>query len=168
MFTAVNDFILKYAPGVTQERLFRGYSNRLSLPESQDFTVYSLANAERIGTNVNEWGRDEVKTKTLRQYVFDIDFCNIRQEKARMRAATIATLGRSYIAARFFEKRNIALNYATDISYLPYVDLTEQYIHRCRVSLYLTAWDEVNVAEEYAENVRATVENIDAHHKIKE
>lgn len=163
----VNDFILEYAPGVEQERLFRGYFNRAALPPKEDYTIYTLAATERRGTNVDEWGRDEVRTRALRQYVYDIDFCHVDQEVAQKRAVAIATVGRCYKAVGFFAERGACFNYAGDATYLPYVDMTEQYIHRYRVSIFITVWDELALPQDFADTVTAKVENIDAHHPPK-
>lgn len=65
MFEAVNDFILKFAPGVVQDNIYRGYFNRASLPDVQDYTVISVSDTSRVGTNI---GR---RCAGCRQYLYD-------------------------------------------------------------------------------------------------
>lgn len=169
MLDAVNKFILYCLPEIPQERLFRGYVNREALPGVQDYTVYAVNSTARIGTNVNDFAQaidEKITTKVLREYTVDVDFFSLSQETARQRASTLEAIGRSYLGVDFFKQYEIGLNYAEDMNYLPYVDLTEQYIHRYRVSLHLTKWEEITVNQQYAEEViLQRVENIDTHHK---
>lgn len=170
LLDSVNNFILYCCPDVEQDRLYRGYENRNALPKVQDYTVYAVASTARIGTNVNDFAQaaddDTLTTKVLREYAVDVDFFSGKQETAQQRAAQVEAIARCYIGVDFFEKDNIGLNYADDAQYLPYTDLTEQYVHRYRVTLHLTVWEAVTVNQQYAnEVVLQRVENIDAHHK---
>lgn len=171
MFEAVNDFILKFAPGVVQDNIYRGYFNRASLPDVQDYTVISVSDTSRVGTNIGDDAQaaDNIyTTKALYEYTIDIDFVCDDQMTAHKRASALATLGRDYIAVDFFKGYAIGFNYADDMAYLPFVDLSDQYIHRYRVTLHLTQWESVSTSQEYAEKVEINlVENIDAHHKQK-
>lgn len=164
----MNDFIMAYAPNAVQNNLFRGWQNRMALPQAQNFIVVSVQDTLRIGTNTTDYSQAEnnkLITKTLREYIIDIDFCNIKQDIAQQQAATIEGLSRSYVAVDFFNKYNIGFNYADDIEYLPYTDEQDQYLHRYRVSLHLTKWEEIAVNQDFANKVELRIENIDAHHK---
>ena len=93
MLEAVNDYILQYTD-VQQDNLFRGYQNRSTLPQTQDYTMYWLGDNTRIGTNVDEIGDFKTTVKALREYTVSIDFCGDDQEKIERRAMTLAVLGR--------------------------------------------------------------------------
>lgn len=170
LLDSVNNFILYCLPEIPQDRMFRGYENRNALPPVQDYVVYAIASTARIGTNVNTFAQgandDTLTTNVLREYAVDVDFFSSSQETAQQRAAALEAIARCYIGVDFFNKDNIGLNYADDTQYLPYVDLTEQYVHRYRVTLHLTVWEAVTVNQQYAnEVVLQRVENVDAHHK---
>lgn len=168
MLNAVYDFVMEYAPNAVADNIFRGWQNRMALPQTQNFIVISVQDTLRIGTNVSDYSQGSngiMTTKTLREYVIDIDFCNINQEIAQEQAVTIETLSRSYIAVEFFKQQDINMNYADDIEYLPYTDEQDQYLHRYRVSLHLTKWEEIAVNQDFANKVELRIENIDAHHK---
>lgn len=165
---AVNDFILQFVPDVTQARLYRGYSNRMALPGENDYTVFAVAAAKRVGTNVNDYAQavdGRITTRVLREYAVDVDFCSTSQEIANARAVTIENIGRSYIAVEFFKKYDLHFNYCDDIQYIPFTDETDQYVERYRVRLHFTKWEETSAPQEYAERVSADVINIDAKYK---
>ena len=166
---AVYDFITTYALNVVADNVFRGWQNRMALPQTQNFIVISIQDTMRIGTNVTDYtqsAQGNIINQTLREYTVDIDFCNIDQEIAQEQASTIETLGRSDIGVTFFNKyTGLSLNYADDMEYMPYADEQDQYLHRYRVSLHLTQWDQTTLTQDYFNSVNLRVENIDAHHK---
>lgn len=161
---AVNDYILQYTD-VQQDNLFRGYQNRSTLPQTQDYTMYWLGDNTRVGTNVDNFGDVDVTVSTLREYTVNIDFCGDDQERVENRARTLAILGRSFVSCNFFKPYNITYNYAEEVKYLPFVDETEQYVHRYRIVLHLTRWDSVVINQETAIQADVYLENVDAHHK---
>lgn len=169
MLSAVNDFILAYAPDVTQDMLYRGYQNRMALPEEQDYVIMAMLDTARIGTNVSDYSQsadEKYIAKTLREYTVSVDFCSINQESAQQRAMTLEVISNGYIAVDFFKQYGLSYNYADDIQYIPFVSEQDQYVHRYRINLHLTKWDEVAIKQQYAERVELSrVENIDAHHK---
>lgn len=166
---AVNEFIMKYAPGVEQVQLYRGYQNRMALPSKQDYIVMSLGTTARIGTNVSDYDRssDELyTTKTLREYTINVDFCSIYQEVAQRRAIVLEVISNGNIAVDFFKQYGLSYNYAEDVQYIPFISEQDQYVHRYRINLHLTKWDKVTIPQQYAERVELSrIENIDAHHK---
>lgn len=166
---AVYDFITTYASNVVADNVFRGWQNRMALPQTQNFIVISIQDTMRIGTNVVDYtqsAQGNITNQTLREYTVDIDFCNIDQEIAQEQASTIETLGRSDIGVTFFNNyTGLSLNYADDMEYMPYVDEQDQYLPRYRVSLHLTQWDQTTLTQDYFNSVNLRVENIDTHHK---
>ena len=164
MYEAVNDFILKYTD-VVQDNLYRGYQNRSTLPQVNDYTMFYEMSENRIGTNVDEIRDTEAEIKSLREYTMNIDFCGDNQESLLERAKRLAIIGRSYFGCDFFKSYGITLNYAEDVQYLPFVDEEQQYIHRYRIVLHLSRWDSVVLPQETANAVSAYIENVDVHHE---
>lgn len=164
MYEAVNDFILQYTD-VEQDKLFRGYQNRSTLPQVNDYTMYYEQTVNRIGTNVDEVSDTETEVKILQEYTVNIDFCGSNQEKLAKRATNIAIIGRSSFGCDFFKSRGITLNYAEDVQYLPFVDEEQQYIHRYRIVIHLTRWDSILIPQQTANVVSPNIENVDVHHK---
>ena len=164
MLEAVNDFILQ-CTDVVQDNLYRGYQNRSTLPQTNDYTMYYEQSVNRIGTNVDDVGDTKTEIKSLREYTVNIDFCGVNQESLAERAMDIAVLGRSPYGCNFFKGYGITLNYADDVQYLPFVDEEQQYIHRYRIVLHLTRWDSVKLTQQTANVVSPHIENVDVHHK---
>lgn len=164
MYEAVNDFILQYTD-VVQDNLYRGYQNRSTLPQVNDYTMFYEMSENRIGTNVDEIRDTEAEIKSLREYTINIDFCGDNQESLMQRAKNLAIIGRSNFGCDFFKNYGITLNYAEDVQYLPFVDEEQQYIHRYRIILHLSRWDSVVLPQETANAVSAYIENVDVHHE---
>ena len=163
MYEAVNDFILKYTD-VVQDNLYRGYQNHSTLPQVNDYTMFYEMSENRIGTNVDEIRDTEAEIKSLREYTMNIDFCGDIQESLVERAKRLAIIGRSFVGCDFFKSYGITLNYAEDVQYLPFVDEEQQYIHRYRIVLHLSRWDNVVVPQQTAIVVEPHIENVDVHH----
>ena len=164
MYEAVNDFILQYTD-VVQDNLYRGYQNRSTLPQVNDYTMFYEMSENRIGTNVDEFRDKEAEIKSLREYAMNIDFCGENQEALMQRAKNLAIIGRSNFGCDFFKNYGIELNYAEDVQYLPFVDEEQQYIHRYRIVLHLARWDSVTIKQDTAIKADVYIENVDAHHK---
>lgn len=171
MLDGVNDFLLTFLADTSQDNLFRGYSNRMALPANNEYIVYSVANTQRVGTNVISYQKsadEKITVRALRQYAVDVDICSNDRGTAQNRATTIETIGRSYIAVDFFKKYETDFDYCDDVQYLPFTDDTEQYVERYRVTLHFTRWEEVEVSQDYAERVIAKVINVDTYPPDKE
>lgn len=164
MYLAVNDFILQFTD-VQQDNLYRGYQNRATLPQINDWTAYYEQEERRIGTNVEEYTDTRLTIHTYREYTMNIDFCGSNRDVLAERAKRLAIVGRSTVGCNFFKEYGISLNYAEDVRYLPFVDEEQQYIHRYRIVLHLTRWDSVTINQETAIHADVYIENVDAHHK---
>ena len=132
--------------------------------------VFFLASTRRIGTNVGEQIVTEAgttETRSYREYVVNVDFCDADYQRALQRAEYFETLGRSDIAVDFFKKKyNIALLYCENMQFLPYTDDTNQYINRYRLPLHLAFWTVYEYQTEYFDKIAITrLENVDVHHK---
>ena len=158
---AVNDYILQYTD-VVQDNLYRGYQNRATLPQTDDYTMYYMDNYQRVGTNVDEFtAQQEVKIHSLHEKTVNIDFCSNEQETAENHAKALAVLGRSYVSCEFFKRLGFNFNYADDMQYLPFVDENEQWVHRYRITLHLTEWDNLTLPQPNTEIVEVKVVNVD-------
>lgn len=162
LLDAVNDYILAYTDAV-QERLFKGYGNRVTLPPDNDYTIFFEEEAERIGTNVTEFtSQQTVVEKTLFERTVNIDFCGMDAAKVRRRAEALAILGRSYLSCDFFKKLGFNYNYADDMQFLPFTDEDQQYVHRYRIVLHVTEWASVALPQDNTETVTIRVVDVDA------
>ena len=161
LLEAVNDYILQYTD-VVQDNLYRGYQNRATLPKTDDYTMYYMDSFERVGTNVDEFTESqEVSINTLQEKVVNIDFCSNEQEVAETHAKNLAVLGRSYLSCKFFKELGFNFNFADDMQYLPFVDENEQWVHRYRIVLHLTEWDNLTLPQPNTEIVEMKVVNVD-------
>lgn len=160
LLEAVNDYILQYTD-VAQDNLYRGYQNRATLPQVDDYTMYWQDNAVRIGTNVDVFTDTEVNINALHEKIVTIDFCGSNKETVESRAKTLAVLGRSYISCDYFKKLGFNFNYADDVQYLPFTDENEQWVHRYRIVLHLTEWDKVTLTQQTAKEVVPRVVDVD-------
>lgn len=152
VLNAVNDYILKFTD-VSQDNLFRGYQNRAALPQTDDYTFMYISGTKRIGTNVDEYGDTTDKIHTLQEYIVNVDFCGNSQEIVENRAMRLSVLGRSYASCEFFSDYGINFNFADDVQNLPFTDEEDQFVHRCRIVLHLTRWDDVTIQQPSAKEV---------------
>ena len=164
MYEAVNDFILQYTD-VEQDKLFRGYQNRSTLPQVNDYTIYYAQAKNRIGTNVYDYEDTKVISTALFEHTINIDFCGSNREKLEERATHLAILAHSFLGCDFFKNHGVTLNFAEDVQYLPFTDEEQQYIHRYRIVIHLTSWDAVVLPQQTANVINPTIENVDVHHK---
>ncbi len=156
MLDTVARFLLAYAPGQTEDHLFRGNQNRMALPDVQDFTIFDIAGTQRIGTNVGSYAQAAnsiYETLVLREYTVQIDFFAEDHKTAAARATAIESLGRSYVGVKFFEQYGITLTYCDDAQYIPYTDLSEQYVYRYRITMHLTKWENYETSEDYFDEI---------------
>ena len=161
LLEAVNDYILQYTD-VVQDNLYRGYQNRATLPQTDDYTMYYMDSFERVGTNVDTFmEKQEVSINTLLEKGVNFDFCSNEQEVAEAHAKNLAVLGRSYLSCKFFKKLGFNFNFADDMQYLPFVDENEQWVHRYRIALHLTEWDNLTLPQPNTEIVEIKVVNVD-------
>lgn len=168
---AVEAYLRAYMqPPLLPEQIYLGQQNNAAPPLTREHVVFFLASTKRIGTNVGEQVVDVngiTKTRSYREYVINVDFCDADHERALQRAEFFETLGRSDTAVNYFKTNyNIALLYCDNMQFLPYTDDTKQYINRYRLPLHLAMWTEYSYQTEYFDKVSITrLENVDVHHK---
>lgn len=186
LLTVVNRFILAcIQPGIPQERLYRGYQNRMAVltDDGEDYCVYSISNTVRVGTNVTMFSASSIGTESLREYVVDVDFASTEEQVSLNRAECLETLAHSFFGVEHFRAQGYGLLFADDIKPLPYVNDADQYVYRYRVPLHVTSWRSAWMEQDYFE--RAEIgpnhngganpsplspffENVDVHHLKKE
>lgn len=164
MLEAVNDFLLKYLPGITQDMLYRGWQNRMALPANQTYVIYALDSTQRHGTNVRTYektGPDIMVQKVLREYIFVVDLFSNDNEKIFRWANNIEILMNCYKGVDFFKQYSCNGCYADEVQYLPYTDLTNQYVERYRVMIHLTKWETLDTVQDFANEVVLLLRNVD-------
>lgn len=168
MLKVISDFITTYT-SMPEDNIFIGYQNRMSLPAEALYAVIFVESTARIGTNVLDQSlasEGQITSKVMREYAVNVDFAGLDQNAVLQMASTLENIGRSYIAVDFFADYGASFTYCDDLQYLPYVTQQDQYIHRYRLILHYTVWEEVTIAQQYADTVEINrVENIDADHK---
>lgn len=108
---AVEAYLRAYMqPPLTAEQIYLGQQNNSALPKTREHVVFFLASTRRIGTNVGEQIVTEAgttETRSYREYVVNVDFCDADYQRALQRAEYFETLGRSDIAVDFFKRNTI-------------------------------------------------------------
>lgn len=184
----INDFLLTFTD-IKQEVIFQGYQNCIAMPPNNDgFCVMSIMEIKRHGTNVESNSENERSIKKLISYGIDIDFIGDDDLKQRELASRVEALCWSDHIGAFFKERNASMPYSAGVQDVPYLDEDKHFLHRYRIRLYVTTWEEISVNETTAKEVvinhsihgkksdgtgdtdtdksyKTGIENIDAHHK---
>jgi hypothetical protein len=166
---AAFDFVAAHTvPAIDGARVLQGYQKRAALPQGDDYALISVAAAQRVGTNVGELSASAsgaISIKSLRRYTVNVDFCHAEQSIAQGRASSIEIMGRSRYAVAFFAGYGIALLFADDLQYLPFVGDGDQFVHRYRVPLELSRWEGYDLPQDYFDKAALPrIENVDVHH----
>lgn len=173
----INDFLLTFTD-IKQEVIFQGYQNCIAMPPNNDgFCVMSIMEIKRHGTNVESNSENERSIKKLISYGIDIDFIGDNDLKQRELASRVEGLCWSDYIGAFFKERNASMPYSAGVQDVPYLDEDKHFLHRYRIRLYVSTWEETSVKETTAKEViinhsihgkksyKIGIENIDAHHK---
>lgn len=163
-------------PAPKTGRIFRGWSNRMSLPHDNEYAVMSVISHSRRGTNVEHYDAsqaaiDEDGILTTSELIFcdvQIDFCSDPhggRDYARRRAQAIETAARSSIAPQFFAGYGMSCLYATDARDLSFVGDAQQYVSRWMTVITLSFVTTVSADLPWFDAVRLKrLENVDVHH----
>lgn len=157
---AVYEFITAYTD-LDPARVFRGYQNAIALPQEADFCVYDLTDTERVGTNVETNTDTERRLYKLISYAVDVDFIGDDQALQQERASRLEALAMSSACRELFDDFNATMLYPGAVQYLPYVDENEQWLHRYRLPLHISAWELTQVDEGSAKAVKPRLVNVD-------
>lgn len=181
VYSAVFDFVESYglppmAPAPKTGRIFRGWSNRMSLPKDNEYAVMSIIGHYRRGTNVeifdaSQAATDEDGTLTTAELILcdvQLDFCSDPhgvRDFARRRAQAVETVARSSLASKFFRQYGMGCLYATDPKELTFVGDAKQYVCRWSVTMRLSFWTAVSVELPWFDSINLVrLENVDVHH----
>lgn len=166
---AAHDFLQAHIRPVP-ERIVRGWQNRAALPNASAYTVLTLVNAPRRGTNVHTWEPagdaggivDNVSMLTL--YEVQVDFCGLDEALVGRQAAQLVMLARDAVAVEFFREQGLSCLYADDPRALPFSNDVDQWTARYSVTLRLSGWSAADIPRDAFNNVNIYLENVDVHH----
>ncbi len=168
--SAVYDFIVNFT-GIDEAVVFRGYQSQMSLPDDDEFCIYTPINRSRVGTNLRDFTAagvpdDENGTEKETQGVsidMQIDFYG---ENADRYAQAIDTAAHSLFANKYFENNGHAIRclYSDSPRNLTGIDETNQYAIRWSVTV--TFMIESAIAESlpwFEDITMAAVKNVDVY-----
>lgn len=168
---AVYDFLQAYIQPMP-EHIVRGWQNRAALPDVSAYTVLTLINTPRRGTNIHQWkaGADETVVESvcmLTLYEVQVDFCGLDEALVGRQAAQLVMLARDTVAVEFFKEQGFSCLYADDPRSLPFSNDLQQWEVRYSVTLLLSGWSEADIARDAFSDVNIYFENVDVHHPVK-
>ena len=181
VYRAVYDFIETFglpamADAPKTGRIFRGWSNRMSLPHDNEYAVMSIISHFRRGTNIeifdaSQAAIDEDGVLTTAELILcdvQIDFCSdshTGRDFARRRAQAIETVARSSLGPQFFAKYGMSCQYATDARDLSFIGDATQYVSRWMTTVRVSFWTAVSAELPWFDAVNLKrIENVDVHH----
>lgn len=169
---AVHDFLQAHVTPAPQN-IVRGWQNRAALPNASAYTVLTLINAPRRGTNVHEWKAPEdgdgivESVRMLTLYEVQIDFCGLDESLVGQQAAQLVMLARDAVAVDFFGARGLSCLYADDPRSLPFANDAQQWEVRYSVTLRLSGWSNADISRDAFTDVNLYLEDVDVHHPVK-
>ncbi len=184
----INDYLMHFL-NLEQNTIFQGYQNCVALPENnENFCILSISDINRHGSNVESFDSNNATIKKLVGYTIDVDFIGDNEIKERELASKLETLSWSEVIRQWFKDNEASMLYASKVQDVPYVDEDSHYVHRYRVTLEISMWEEIQVDAQTAKEVsidisqhgeksndpnkpdnpnyyKDGIENIDAEHK---
>ena len=181
VYRAVYDFIAAYGlpemlPAPKTGRIFRGWSNRMTLPQDNEYAVMSIISHTRRGTNIETFDASQaaidedgvITTSELVLCDVQIDFCSdphSGRDYARRRAQAIETAARSSLAPQFFAQYNMSCLYADNARDMSFVGDARQYVSRWMTTVHLSFVTAVSAELPWFDAVNLKrLENVDVHH----
>lgn len=145
---AIRDMLITYTD-CPMENIFCGYSNKVELPQSNDYIVFTVLNPVRTGTPIirNESTATEGKVTSYQDFrlTIQIDFYG---NFAFDRANDIINISRTDFLCSFFAPYNIQPIACDDARNLTGVSGEDEYVERWMVSLEIDYRDAVSVSQE--------------------
>ncbi|MDE7064492.1 MAG: hypothetical protein K2O70_03355 [Desulfovibrionaceae bacterium] len=169
---AVHDFLTARI-GLAPEGIVRGWQNRAALPDVSSYTVLTLLNAARRGTNIHVWSHapeDDGLTESIRMlilYDVQVDLCGLDESVVNAQAAQLVMLARDAVGVEFFRERELSCLYADDPRALPFSNELQQWTVRYSVTLHLSGWSDAGIPRAAFDTVNIHLENVDVHHPVE-
>ena len=166
----VFDFIHEFT-GISEDVIFRGYQNKMVLPDDDEFCIFTPINRIRVGTNkrsFNAIGVPDTENGTERETQgvsidVQIDFWG---ENASRYAQAIQTAAGSLMANDFFKKNGqaMALLSADNPRNLTAIDETQQYNARWSITCRFLIETSISKSEAWFEDVTfVAIKNVDVY-----
>lgn len=145
---AIRDMLIEYTD-CPADNIFCGYSNKVELPQSNDFIVFTILNPMRTGTPliVNESTEDEGKITSYQDFRIEVQI-DFYGNFAFDRANDIINISRTDFLCSFFKPYNIQPIACDDARNLTGVSGEDEYVERWMVSLEIDYRDAVSVSQE--------------------
>ena len=145
---AIRDMLIKFTD-CPANNIFAGYSNKVELPQTNNYIVFTVLNPFRDGTPIvkNESTATEGKVNSYQDYrvTVQIDFYG---DFAFDRASDIINISRTDFLCSFFKSYNIQPVACDDARNMTGVSGEDEYVERWMVSLEIDYRDAVSVSQE--------------------
>ena len=131
------------------ENIFCGYSNKVELPQSNDYIVFTILNPRRTGTPllINESTSEKGITTSYQDFRLEVQI-DFYGNFAFDRANDIINISRTDFLCSFFKPYDIQPIACDDARNLTGVSGENEYVERWMVSLEIDYRDAVSVSQE--------------------
>ncbi len=170
---AVYDFLCKYAaPLIDPNNIIWGNQNEITLPESDDYIIFSPLNTIRHGTGeeIYDPAKGQYSISETIEVPVQID-CYANTEtgedgmNAMLRAQAIETIARSKLGVAHFKKHGISVLYAENARNITLVDEDNRFHSRWSVTLNLSMRSVIQVNQDYFNAVNFELIEVDSRFK---
>ena len=145
---AIRDMLMQYTDCPPQN-IFAGYGNRVELPQSNNYIVFTVLNPRRTGTPIvrNESTALQGKVTSYQDFRLEIQI-DFYGDFAFDRANDIINISRTDFLCSFFEPYNIQPIACEDARNMTGISGEDEYVERWMVSLEIDYRDAVSVSQE--------------------
>ena len=145
---AIRDMLLMFTD-CPSDNVFCGYNNKVELPKSNDYIVFTVLNPVRTGTPliVNESTAEEGRITSYQDFRLEVQI-DFYGNFAFDRANDIINISRTDFLCSFFKPYNIQPIACDDARNLTGVSGEDEYVERWMVSLEIDYRDAVSVSQE--------------------
>lgn len=145
---AIRDMLLEFTD-CPSNNIFAGYSNKVELPQSNNYIVFTVLNPVRTGTPiiVNESTSEYGRVTSYQDFRLEVQI-DFYGDFAFDRANDIINISRTDFLCSFFKPYNIQPIACDDARNLTGVSGENEYVERWMVSLEIDYRDAVSVSQE--------------------
>lgn len=145
---AIRDMLIEYTD-CPANNIFCGYNNKVELPQSNDYIVFTVLNPVRTGTPllVNESTQEAGKMTSYQDFRIEVQI-DFYGNFAFDRANDIINISRTDFLCAFFKPYNVQPIACDDARNLTGVSGEDEYVERWMVSLEIDYRDAVSVSQE--------------------
>lgn len=145
---AIRNMLIQYTD-CPPANIFAGYGNRVELPQSNNYIVFTVLNPVRTGTPliINESTPENGKITSYQDFRLEIQI-DFYGDFAFDRANDIINISRTDFLCSFFEPYNIQPIACEDARNMTGISGEDEYVERWMVSLEIDYRDAVSVSQE--------------------